>query len=150
MHIHPFDGPEAIERAIQAVAGLPDRPAEIDMRLHIGAVAFPLHRRGLETEAAPAAALRLAEQSCEARHEAEVLACATVAALDNGSYAPAAAHAERLEAVARRSRDPLAMLVADRLGAQSSHFAGDHASRASWPNACSAIRRRAARWGRRA
>ena len=128
MLIHPFDGPEAIERAIEAVAGVPNRPAEIDMRLHVGAAAFPLRRRGPETEAALAAALRLAEQSGETKHEAEVLGCVTVAALDEGSYLPAATHAERLQAVARRSRDPLTMLVADRFGAQASHFAGDHAT----------------------
>lgn len=127
MHIHPFDGPEAIERAIQAVASVPNRPAEIDMRLHVGAAAFPLRRRGPETEAALAAALQLAEQSGDTRHEAEVLGCVTVAALDEGSYLPAAAHAGRLQAVARRSRDPLTLLVADRFGAQANHFAGDHA-----------------------
>jgi hypothetical protein len=43
-----------------------------------------------------------------------------------GTYREAAVHVERLSLVARQSRDAIAMVVADRIGAQVWHFAGEH------------------------
>jgi predicted ATPase/DNA-binding winged helix-turn-helix (wHTH) protein len=126
INMNPFDEPGAIERALQAVMGLPDAPVELEMRLHIASAAFRQRQRDPGAEGALNRALQLAERSGEAGLEAEVLMGMTVASLARGAYEQAAAHAERLQAAARRSSDPLTLLVADRFGAQASHFAGDH------------------------
>ncbi|WP_280152067.1 hypothetical protein [Piscinibacter sp. XHJ-5] len=125
MQMNPFEDSEAIERALKAVATLPDTPPELEISLHIGSAAFRLLRRGRAGEAL-SVALQLAEQSGEARLEADVLMGLTVDALASGSYERATANAERLQSAARRSREPLTMLVADRFAAQACHFAGDH------------------------
>jgi len=44
----------------------------------------------------------------------------------NGDYATARTSAEALVEVARRTADPVAVLMADRVRAQTSHYAGDH------------------------
>jgi predicted ATPase/DNA-binding winged helix-turn-helix (wHTH) protein len=127
IQLNPFDEPGAIERALQAVEGLPDTPPELEVRLRIGSAAFRMRRRDPAAQDAMERALEVAERSGDPKLEAEALMGITVGALVRGSYELAFSHAERLQAAARRSQDPVTMLVADRFGAQACHFAGDHA-----------------------
>jgi hypothetical protein len=69
--------------------------------------------------------LALADEIGVPRLMAEALTARAVMALEKVDYVAGVQGFEALQAVAKRADDPLAMLVADRLGAQVFHWAGD-------------------------
>jgi hypothetical protein len=106
------------------------RPAELsggdDTRLHVGGRRLPPRRRGPETEAAPAALdwpSRAVKRSTRRKCLGVYRGCA-----DEGSYLPAAAHAERPCGRGAAITRPADDVGRRPLGAQASHFAGDHAT----------------------
>jgi predicted ATPase/DNA-binding winged helix-turn-helix (wHTH) protein len=127
--VNPFDQPDALERAVAAVAALPDAPAALEIRLNIAfATKLDLVQgRTEEARAAHARALGLAEQAGSAELEAEALTGIVIATMALGDFVPAAVAVGRLADSARRSGNPILMLVADRLGSQVAHLSGDNA-----------------------
>ena len=72
-------------------------------------------------------ALALAEMSGVVRYSIEPHANRGAVLSHSGEYSGALEAAKQLESVAKHSDDPIAMLIADRFGAQAHHQAGDHA-----------------------
>ena len=126
--VSPFDEPAAIERALAAVASLPQREPALEMRLNI-ALAMKLQIQQGNIEAAEpfnTRALELAKSCDNPGLEAEALMIMVAGALAAGDYRRAAAHHAELELAARRSKTALHELVANRMGSQVRHFFGDH------------------------
>jgi predicted ATPase/DNA-binding winged helix-turn-helix (wHTH) protein len=71
-------------------------------------------------------ALALADMSGVVRYSIEPLANRGAVLSHSGNYSAALDAAVQLEAVAKQSDDPIAMLIADRFSAQAHHLAGDH------------------------
>lgn len=127
--INPFDRPDAVERALAALARLPGRHPEIEMRLNI---ALAMKHEFQDTpsgiaDTASARAVALAAEFDDASFEAEALMAVGLVRMSMGDYAGAAVTHDRLASAAQRSRNAMLMLVADRMGAQVSHFAADNA-----------------------
>jgi predicted ATPase/DNA-binding winged helix-turn-helix (wHTH) protein len=71
---------------------------------------------------------RAAEQIGIAEYQVGPILTKAVLQLEDGNYEGALGTADRLESVARRTRNPLAMLLANRLMSQAQHFCGNHAA----------------------
>jgi len=127
--LNPFDQPDAIERALAALAKIPGPHPALEMRLTIAlATKFELvEGRTAEANAANARALLIAEQVDSPELEAEALMGIVIVTMAHGDYVQASNTLGRLNSAARRSGSAIFMLVADRIGSQVSHLAGFHA-----------------------
>ncbi len=127
--VNPFDEMNAVERAMAALSRLAVRPPVLEMRLNIAlATKYELiDGRTAEASAANARALELAQQCDNPELEAETLMAIVVVLMATGDYPKAAQAREQLAAAARRSGSAMLLLVADRFGAQTAHFAGSNA-----------------------
>ncbi|MDY0746352.1 winged helix-turn-helix domain-containing protein [Paucibacter sp. R3-3] len=121
--INPFDRPDAVERALEALSALPERHPELEVRLNI-ALAIKQDTRAGIANAASARAVELAASFEDPSFEAEALMAVVTVEMSLGQYQEALHTQERLAAAAQRSGQPVLALVADRIGAQASHLAG--------------------------
>jgi predicted ATPase/DNA-binding winged helix-turn-helix (wHTH) protein len=127
--LNPFDEPDALQRALRVVEAMPDRDTEIEFRLNLGLAALVMQQRGWASGVTEPAqrALKIAQVVDNRSWESDALVGITISLMTAGAYREAAVHVERLSVVARESRDPVAIVVADRISAQVWHFAGEHA-----------------------
>ncbi|MCB1999374.1 MAG: helix-turn-helix transcriptional regulator [Rhodoferax sp.] len=124
-----FDEPAAIDRALAALADLPQRHPELETRLHIALSTFQqqLKGPGAEMEAANRTAIALAERSGRADLQSQALMSVVLGTMAQGLYMAAVAYVDQLASAAQRSGDDMLKLVANRVGTQVWHFAGRHA-----------------------
>jgi len=127
--VNPFDQPDAVERALAAIVRMPGADPALEMRLNIalGTKSLMVDGRPEEANRANARALQLAEQVHSPELEAEALMSILIVSAAAADYMQAAESIGRLAAAARRSGSPALVVVADRIGAQVWHLAGDHA-----------------------
>jgi predicted ATPase/DNA-binding winged helix-turn-helix (wHTH) protein len=126
--LNPFDEPDTLQRALRVVEATPVRNTELELRLNMGLASMLMQQRGWASGVSEPAwrALEIAENSGNRAWESEARIGITICLMIAGEYNESTVHAERLSVVARESRDAVAMVVADRIGAQVWHFAGDH------------------------
>jgi predicted ATPase/DNA-binding winged helix-turn-helix (wHTH) protein len=127
--INPFDRPDAVERALDALARLPERHPAIELRLNT-ALAMKYEFQESHDDVANAACARavaLAAEFADPSFEAEALMAVGLVQMSTGRYAQACGTRDRLSSAAQRSGNAILMLVADRIGAQVSHFAAANA-----------------------
>jgi predicted ATPase/DNA-binding winged helix-turn-helix (wHTH) protein len=120
-HFNAFDVPGAINRAIQALALLPEPRLDLEVRLSSALLFAPPHERSQVT--APEV-LALAQKSGEPKLFAETLIAVVLRTSAEGSYTNSVAQTEQLSVAARQSGDPGTIVVADRINAQIQHYAG--------------------------
>jgi predicted ATPase/DNA-binding winged helix-turn-helix (wHTH) protein len=127
--LNPFDEPDALQRALRVVEAMPDRDTEIEFRLNLGLAGLLMQERGWASGVSEPArrALEIAQNTGNLTWESDALVGITISLMTAGKYREATVHVERLSVVARESRDAVAMVVADRIGAQVRHYAGEHA-----------------------
>ncbi len=126
--VNPFDQADAVERALAALARMPERPPTLEMRLQVYQLTdYVEHDLTPDIAVAHARVLALAAMSGSADFEAETLMAAVLLMMSMGNYVQAAQLRERLAGAAQRSGRATLMLMADRLGAQAAHFAGSNA-----------------------
>jgi hypothetical protein len=102
----------------------------LELRLN-AALVFPTGQAGRQRRAQSAVIARmveLAQQLGEPRYQIEALYGVWGGAFRNADYPAAAASAEQLSQLACGSADPAAIILSERLLAQTRHFMGDHAS----------------------
>jgi hypothetical protein len=120
---------EWIERALNHVHVLSPAQPVVEMRLN-AALVFPsgkAMRQGRPQAAIVARQLELAHQLGEPKYRIAALYSLWGKDFRSGDYPSAIASAEEMSRLARGSADSAAMLLSDRLLAQSRHFMGDHA-----------------------
>jgi len=117
----------SIRRAIEALDRMPDPPRLVLIRLHLGMATHLQERRGnaVETRAAFERATELARGSGDFICEIETEMGEVRDAMGDGDSPRAVAIVERVQALARAAADPVASVVAMRLGAVALHLHGD-------------------------
>jgi predicted ATPase/DNA-binding winged helix-turn-helix (wHTH) protein len=121
---------ECIDRALNHIHLLSPAQPVLEMRLN-AALVFPTGQAGRQRRAQSAVIARmveLAQQLGEPRYQIEALYGVWGGAFRNADYPAAAASAEQLSKLARSSADPAAIILSERLLAQTRHFMGDHAT----------------------
>jgi hypothetical protein len=121
---------ECIDRALNHIHLLLPAQPVLEMRLN-AALVFPTGQAGRQRRAQSAVIARmveLAQQLGEPRYQIEALYGVWGGAFRNADYPAAAASAEQLSKLARSSADPAAIILSERLLAQTRHFMGDHAT----------------------
>ncbi|MET0291580.1 MAG: winged helix-turn-helix domain-containing protein [Steroidobacteraceae bacterium] len=118
-----------VERALEAVRRFEPPDPELDVRLTLARTNLRIRTADKDDElgAEVARVVMLTRESGAPRDLIWPLTNRTLIPLDFGDYAAAKASFADLEAVAREQDDAFAVLAADRVGAMTFHWAGDHA-----------------------
>ncbi|MDM0076531.1 winged helix-turn-helix domain-containing protein [Variovorax sp. J2P1-59] len=119
-----------VERALGDIASLETPQPLVELRLHVALGAFAGQTRGAHDVARRAfgRAFELAEQTGQTQHRIESLFGLWVGAFTSAEYVESLRLADTMAAAAKADADAVAMLVSDRMMAQSQHCLGHHAA----------------------
>ncbi|MDM0104476.1 winged helix-turn-helix domain-containing protein [Variovorax sp. J22R24] len=117
-----------VERALVDIASLETPQPLVELRLQVALGAFAGQTRGAHEVARCAfrRAFELAEQTGRTQHRIESLFGLWVGAFASGEYDESLRLAEAMAAAAKTDADAVAMLITDRMTAQSQHCLGHH------------------------
>ncbi|MGJ7507790.1 ATP-binding protein [Variovorax sp. GT1P44] len=119
-----------VERALGDIASLDTPQPLVELRLNVALGAFADQTRGEHEVAARAfrRAFELAEQTGQTQHKIESLFGLWLGAFTAADYAESLRVADMMAAAAKADADAVAMLVTDRMMAQTQHSLGHHAT----------------------
>jgi predicted ATPase/DNA-binding winged helix-turn-helix (wHTH) protein len=119
-----------VERALTDIASLETPQPLVELRLNVVLGAFADQTRGEHDVATRAfrRAFELAEQTGQTQHKIESLFGLWLGAFTSADYAESLRLADRMAAAAKADADAVAMLITDRMMAQTQHCLGNHAA----------------------
>jgi predicted ATPase/DNA-binding winged helix-turn-helix (wHTH) protein len=116
---------DRVEQALGWLATLPTRQPILESRLNSAMASMFIDRSGSKRSDV-IGANESSELTGSAKYQVGPLLQKSILQIEEADYRAAVGTARKLKAVAARTGDPLAVLLADRVMAQAQHFYGDH------------------------